>query len=181
MQLTHVGAALGACLALAGGTRGLPAQSAGGKYPVVVVYDSTSDSTTRSVQVQRGRYFLHFHKPRITFATAHPGRDAAFPPDSVLIEFRTQSPQYTATNVLSLTAAGGLQVLATATRSQVHTHIQTTDHTLTFVLPAAELRTMLTAAKVRLEVGGVKADLKREQLEALAPLLATLSSEPAAP
>jgi hypothetical protein len=181
MRSRHVGVALVAGFALAGATRGIAAQAAAGKYPVVVVYDSTSDSTTRSVEVQRGRYFLHFHKPRITFATAHPGREAAFEADSVLIEFRTQSPQYTATNVLSLTAGGDLRLLAVATRSRVHTHIQTTDHTLTFVLPAEQLRPMLTAAKVRLEVGGVKTDLKREQLEALAPLLTPAAGESTAP
>lgn len=181
MRSRHVGLTLVAGLTLAGASGGVVAQATAGKYPVVVVYDSTSDSTTRSVQVQRGRYFLHFHKPRVTFATSHPGREAAFPADSVLIEFRTQSPQYTATNVLSLTASGDLQVLAVATRSRVHTHIQTTDHTLTFVLPAAALRPMLAAAKVRLEVGGVKTDLKREQLEALAPLLAPAAGDSAAP
>lgn len=147
-------------------------------YPIRVTYDSTADSTTRSVEVQRGRYFLHFHKPRVTVALSYAGRTAPAEPGDVLIEFRTQSPQYTATNVLTLTAPGTPSVLAVATGSHVHTHIQTTDHTLTFILPAAELRPLLAAPKARLEVGGVKVDLKRDQLEAIALLLAPASSEP---
>ncbi|MEO8633978.1 MAG: hypothetical protein ABI587_01765 [Gemmatimonadales bacterium] len=152
--------------------------AAPGKYPVLQAYDPTSDSTTRSVEVQRGRYFLHFHKPRVAVALAYRGREAPAEPDSVLIEFRTQSPQYTATNVLTLTGPGDLHLLAAATRSRVHTHIQTTDHTLTFVLPAAELRPLLTTTKARLEVGGVKVDLKRDQLAALEALLGSGSAAP---
>lgn len=154
------------------------ATPAGVKYPIRLAYDSISDSTTRSVEVQRGRYFLHFHKPRVTVAVAYPGQVPPAEPDSVLVEFRTQSPQYTSTNVLTLTAPGGRRVVAVATRSRVYTHIQTTDHTLTFVLPAAELQPLLAATKAGMEVGGVKVDLKRAQLEALAALLAP---PPAAP
>jgi hypothetical protein len=60
----------------------------------------------------------------------------------------------------------------------VRSHIQTTDHALTFVLPAAELQPLLAAAKARMEVGGVKVDLKRAQLEALTLLLTPPSSGP---
>ncbi len=178
MQQRATGAAVGLALLVTAGPALAQVTPTPVPYPIRVTYDSASDSTTRSVEVQRGRYFVHFHKPRVTVARTYAGRTAPAEPGDVLIEFRTQSPQYTATNVLTLTAPGNLPVLAVATRSHVHSHIQTTDHTLTFVLPAAELRPLMAAPKARLEVGGVKVDLKRDQLEAIALLLAPSSSEP---
>ena len=177
-QQRAFGAAVGLALLVTAGSALAQVTPTPVLYPIRVSYDSTSDSTTRSVELQRGRYFLHFHKPRVIVALAYTGRTAPAAPGDVLIEFRTQSPQYTATNVLTLTAPGILPVLAVATGSHVHTHIQTTDHTLTFVLPAAELRPLVAAPKARLEVGGVKVELKRDRLEAIALLIAPSSSEP---
>lgn len=170
--------AVGLVLSVAPAAARAQATVAAGKYPIRLTYDSTSDSTTRSVEVQRGRYFLHFHKPRVTVALTYAGRVAPVEPGDVLIEFRSQSPQYTATNVLTLTAPGDLRVLAVATGSQVRTHILRTDHALTFVLPAAELRPLLAGTRARLEVGGVKVDLKQDQLKAIALLLAPLAAAP---
>ena len=178
LQWRATGSAVGLVLLVTAGPALAQAAPDATPYPIRVTYDSISDSTTRSVEVQRGRYFLHFHKPRVTVALTYPGRTAPAEPVDVLIEFRTQSPQYTATNVLTLTAPGILPVLAVATRSHVHTHIQTTDHTLTFILPAAELRPLLAATRARLEVGGVKVELKQGQLEAIARLLAPASTGP---
>ena len=175
MRAHHVLPSLsaGVALILSAPLASAQAAAAAPAYPIRLEYDSTSDSTTRSVELQHGRYFIHFHKPRVTVAVAYPGTIAPAEPDAVLIEFRTQSPQYAATNVLTLTAPGDVRVTAIATRSRVRTHIQTTDHTLTFALAAAELRPLLSAAKARMEVGGVRVDLKRAQLEALDRLLGT--------
>lgn len=178
MQQRATSSAVGLLLLVMAGPALAQTAPAAVPYPIRVTYDSTSDSTTRSVEVQRGRYFLHFHKPRVTVVLTYAGRTPPTEPGDVLIEFRTQSPQYTATNVLTLTAPGDLHVVAVATRSQVRTHIQTTDHALTFVLPAAELRPFLAGAKARMEVGGVKVDLRRAQLEALTLLLTPPSSGP---
>lgn len=178
MQQRATDSAIGSPMLIAAGPALAQTAPAAVPYPIRVTYDSTSDSTTRSVEVQRGRYFLRFHKPRVTVALTYAGRTPPAEPGDVLIEFRTQSPQYTATNVLTLTAPGDLRATATATGSQVRTHIQTTDHALTFLVPAAELQPLLATAKARMEVGGVKVELKRGQLEALTLLLAPPSSGP---
>jgi hypothetical protein len=60
-------------------------------------YDSAADSTTVALLVEKGRHFIRWHRPRVIAGFAYPG---TWPQrmDSIFIEFRTQSPQYTETN-----------------------------------------------------------------------------------
>ena len=67
-QQRAFGAAVGLVLLVTAGPVLAQAAPDATPYPIRVTYDSTSDSTTRSVELQRGRYFLHFHKPRVIVA-----------------------------------------------------------------------------------------------------------------
>lgn len=139
------------------------------RRPIAVYADSAAGTVTTSVVVEKGKYLLWMQRPRVTVASA---RRRDMPdgewPDLVYIEFRTQSPQYTATNLLTLTTGDTVRMEARATGSRVHQRTLVTDHTLTFELPLADfLHFVHDAPSATFEVGGVRVKLKEEQLNAL--------------
>lgn len=132
------------------------------------VRDSAAATVTTQVVLERGKYLLWMQRPRVTVASVRP---AALPagtwPEEILIEFRTQSPQYTATNVLTLTAGDTVRLEARASASRIDPRTFVTDHTLTFTLPLGEFLAFAQARTGRLEVGGVGVRLREEHLEAI--------------
>jgi hypothetical protein len=140
-------------------------------------YDAARDATTVTLILDKGRHFIRWHRPRVTAVFQYRGRTPSARPDSVLVEFRTQSPQYTSTNVLTLTTSGGARLAVAATRSRVYYRVQTTDHTLTFALATADLEPLLLALDGEMEVGGVRVRLKRRHFLGLAALLQRVTPE----
>ncbi len=138
------------------------------KRPIEHTVDSATAVLVSRVVVERGRYLLWMQRPRVTVASLRPpGLPPAAWPAEVLIEFRTQSPQYTATNLLALTSGDSLRMEARATGSRIEPRTFVVDHTLTFSLPLDEFLTLIRSREVRLEVGGVAVKLRGDQLEAL--------------
>jgi hypothetical protein len=138
------------------------------KRAIEHIFDSATAVVVSKVVVERGRYLLWMQRPRVTVASVRPPELAVGVwPNEILIEFRTQSPQYTATNLLTLTSGDTLRMEARATGSRIEPRAFVIDHTLTFSLPLDEFLTVIRAKDVRLEVGGVAVKLKRDQLEAL--------------
>jgi hypothetical protein len=141
---------------------------------ITTVYAPERDTTTVSVVLEQGRYFLWIQKPRVTVAYQHAGAvaPAGLAAQAMLIEFRTQEPQFAGTNRLTITGAGGeggedtVRVEAVAIRSRLEGHAFTNDHRMTFVVGAGDAASLLAARKVVLEVGGVVVRLKEEQMEA---------------
>jgi hypothetical protein len=141
---------------------------------ITTVYAAERDTTTVSVILQKGTYFLWIQKPRVVVAYQHAGAVAptGVAAEVMLIEFRTQEPQFAATNRLTITGVGGqgggdtVRVEAVASRSRLEGHAFTNDHRLTFDVPATDAASLLAAQKVVLDVGGVVVRLKEEQLEA---------------
>ena len=88
LQWRATGSAVGLVLLVTAGPALAQAASDATPYPIRVTYDSISDSTTRSVEVQRGRYFLHFHKPRVTVALTYHGRTAPAEPVGCVVDGR---------------------------------------------------------------------------------------------
>ena len=130
--------------------------------------DPATGVATSKVVVEGGRYLFWMQRPRVTVASLRPPElEPGTWPDEVLIEFRTQSPQYAATNLLALTSGDTLRMEARATESRIDARTFVVDHTLTFSLPLAEFLTIIQASEVRLEVGGVAVRLRRDRLEAL--------------
>lgn len=130
--------------------------------------DSATAAVVSKVVVERGRYLLWMQRPRVTVASIRPPELATGAwPGEILIEFRTQSPQYTATNLLTLASGDSLRMEARATGSRIDPRTFVVDHTLTFSLPLDEFLTVIRAREVRLEVGGVAVKLRGDQLEAL--------------
>jgi hypothetical protein len=141
---------------------------------IATVYAPERDTTTVSVVLEQGKYFLWTQKPRVTVAYQHADSVAPAGPagEVMLIEFRTQEPQFAATNRLTITGVGGegggdtVRVEAVASRSRLEGHAFTNDHRMTFVVAAGDAARILGARKVVLEVGGVVVRLKEEQVEA---------------
>jgi len=134
-------------------------------------YDKERDATTVTLVLDKGRHFIRWHRPRVTAIFQYPGRTPSARPDSLLLEFRTQSPQYTSTNILNLTTSGGDRLAVTATGSRGYKRVQTTDHTLIFALATADLEPLLAALEGEMEVGGVRVRLERRHFLGLAALL----------
>jgi hypothetical protein len=132
------------------------------------VRDSAAATVTTQVVLERGKYLLWMQRPRVTVASIRPeALPAGTWPEEVLIEFRTQSPQYAATTVLTLTTGDSLRLEARASASRIDPRTFVTDHTLTFRLPLAEFLAFAQARTGRLEVGGVGVRLREEHLEAI--------------
>lgn len=140
-------------------------------------YDADRDSRTVTLILDKGRYFIRWHRPRVTAVVQHSGRSPSTRPDTLFIEFRTQSPQYTSTNQLTITTTAGTPLVVTATGSRVYPRVQTVDHTLTFPVAIAELEPLLSAVEGEMEVGGVRVRLERRHFEGLAALLRKVTPE----
>jgi hypothetical protein len=141
------------------------------KRPIDAVRDSASGEVTTSLVVEQGKYLLWMQRPRVTVASVRPADlPAGDWPAAVYLEFRTQSPQYTATNRLTLTADDSLRFEAPATASRVRHRTFVNEHTLTFVLPLDDFLRFAHGTRGQLEVGGVIVRLKPEQLQALRAL-----------
>ena len=138
------------------------------KRTIETVHDSLAHSATTSIVIDKGRYLLWMQRPRVTLAVERPDTLSAGQwPTHVLIEFETKSPQYTATNILTVTAAELEPLSAPATASRIRQRTFVTEHALTFALPLSAFLSVLHGDAVTLEVGGVIVRLRREQLEAL--------------
>jgi hypothetical protein len=141
---------------------------------ITSVYAADRDTTTVSVVLDKGKYFLWTQRPRVTVAyqyagtTAPEGRAA----DWMLVELRTQAPQAATTNRLRITSVGEegggdtVRVEAVASASRLEAHAFTNDHRMTFVVRPDDAAKFLAARRVGLEVGGVVVRLKEEQMEA---------------
>ena len=141
------------------------------KRPIETLRDSASGEVTTSLVVEKGVYVLWVRRPRVTVASVRPADlPAGHWPRAVYLEFRTQSPQYTSTNLLTLAADDSLEFHAAATASRVRHRTFVNEHTLTFALPLEQFLQFTQGARGRLEVGGVVVLLKPEQLEALRAL-----------
>lgn len=140
-------------------------------------YDAERDARTVTLVLDKGRYFIRWHRPRVTAVVQHSGRAPSARPDTLFIEFRTQSPQYTNTNKLTITTSAGAPLVVTATGSRVYHRVQTVDHTLTFPVAIAELEPLLTAVEGEMEVGGVRVRLERRHFAGLAELLQRVTPE----
>lgn len=155
--------------AIAGAALAWPAEKAyRSRQKIETSRDSIGHETTISMVVEKGAYLLWIQRPRVTVASVrYDSLPAGEWPASVLIEFRTQSPQYTATNLLTLTGDDATTFEAPATASRLRQRTMVTDHTLTFVLPLEEFLSWVHADRGTLSVGGVTVKLRPEQLESL--------------
>ena len=156
--------------ATAGAALAWPAEQAyRSRQKIETARDSTDQETTTSMVVEKGAYLLWIQRPRVTVASVrHDSLPAGEWPASVLIEFRTQSPQYTATNLLILSGDEGAATFeAPATASRLRHRTMVTDHTLTFILPLDEFLSWVHADRGTLSVGGVTVKLRPGQLESL--------------
>jgi hypothetical protein len=145
-------------------------------------YDAARDTTTVSLVLSRGKYFLWIQHPRVTVGYRYPGRTRPVggTVEGMLIEFRTQEPQAAGTNRLTITGAARPSANTDASEGEVRSvlaeteaigsnlepHAFTHDHRLTFLLPAEDAARVLRSQHVVLDAGGVKVRLKQEQLEA---------------
>lgn len=138
---------------------------------VTAQYDSTLDSTAVEVELERGRYRMFSQRPRVVAALSYAGRTPSAWPDTVLVRFTTQAPQYIRSASMLLTTTDGHRVTALSRRSEVKKRAFTVDHTVTFAVPIEELRPLVESSEGLIEVGGIKVKLQRRHFEALGRLI----------
>ncbi|MBA2459070.1 MAG: hypothetical protein H0V43_08985 [Gemmatimonadales bacterium] len=141
------------------------------------VYDSTSDSTRLSVVTHAGKYFLTVQRPRLTWTASYAGRvPGAAPPEEIVLEFRTQSPQTALSSLLVIEYGenGRLQVRSAGAYSEPG--VRTWSHFMRFRVPRAALAGALTSDRMVVTVGGVEAKFKPDQVEALRDLLSRVEA-----
>ncbi len=158
-------------IALAQGDSQGPGPRPPAELLVTAQYDSTLDSTAVEVELERGRYRMFSQRPRVVAALSYAGRTPSAWPDTVLIRFTTQAPQYIRSASMLLTTTDGHRVTALSRRSQVRQRAFTVDHTVTFAVPLAELKPLLESTDGLIEVGGIKVKLQRRHFVALGRLI----------
>jgi hypothetical protein len=142
-------------------------------------YDSTADSTHWSVVTHKGKYFLTWQRPRLTWSVAHAGRELnGQSPREVLLEFRTQEPQAAMDSRLVITSGGGEQLEVGSLGARSDPGVVTWSHFMRFGIPCAELAGALASEDVTVSVGGIREHLKPDQVRALRSLLDRVGAWP---
>ncbi len=135
------------------------------------VYDSLVDSTQVSVVTHKGKYFLTMQRPRLTWSAAYAGHAPEAPPQEVMLEFRTQSPQIALDSRLTIESSTGLRLEVASAGAHSKPGVQTWSHFIRFSIPCGELARVLAGDRVTVTVGGISERLKAEHLNAVRDLL----------
>lgn len=142
-------------------------------------YDSATDSTRWSVVSHKGRYFLWWQRPRLTWSVAHAGRELGTQsPRDVVLEFRTQAPQVALDGRLLIASGGGERLEVGSSGAYSDPGVQTWSHFMRFGVPRAELAQVLVSEDVTVTVGGIRERLKPDHVRALRSLLDRVGAWP---
>ena len=132
-------------------------------------YDSATDSTTMSVEVQSQQFSVRRNRPRVTFSFRFAGRERQDVPGTVMLEVKTTQPHAFQGNAGSYTAGDTVIDLPTPAFRSV-TNVQGTDNFLTFQIPIADYSRFLEAAEAAMTVGGFDIPLGEGAVESMREL-----------
>lgn len=142
-------------------------------------YDSAVDSTRWSVVTHKGKYFLTWQRPRLTWSVAHAGRElGGQSPGEVVLEFRTQEPQVARDSRLVMASGGEERLEVGSTKAYSDPGVQTWSHFMRFEMPCAELARVLVSEDVTVTAGGIREHLKPDHVRALRSLLEQVGAWP---
>ena len=100
-------------------------------------YDSATDSTTMSVEVQSQQFSVRRNRPRVIFSFRFAGQERQDVPGTVVLEVKTTQPHAFQGNAGNFTAGDTVIDLPTPAFRSV-TNVQGTDNFLTFQIPIAD-------------------------------------------
>ena len=135
--------------------------------------DSTISVSRFSVVTHPGRYFLWIQQPRITFYVEGAGQPLT-PPETVFLEFRTQTPQEVASSALSITCDGVQTEAGLTPTAEVTQGMLTTSVFQTFALPVDVVRHLASCTAASLTVGGITATFPPANMARLRAFTAAL-------
>lgn len=142
-------------------------------------YDAVADSTRWSVVTHKGKYFLTWQRPRLTWSAAYTGHELdAQSPREVVLEFRTQEPQVALDSRLVITSGAGGRLEVGSSGAYSDPGVLTWSHFMRFGVPCAELARVLVEENVSVTVGGIREQLKPDHVRALRSLLDRVGAWP---
>lgn len=146
---------------------------------VRATYDSAADSTHWSVVTHKGKYFLTWQRPRLTWSVVYAGRElGGQSPGEVVLEFRTQEPQVALDSRLVITSGTGQRIEVGSSGAYSDPGVLTWSHFMRFGVPCAELARVLVDEDVTVTVGGISEGLKPDHVRALRSLLDQVGAWP---
>ncbi len=140
-----------------------------GSHSVRDRYDSATDSTTVSVELQSLRFRAGSNRPQVTFSFSYPGQERREIPPVVALEVRTTQPHAFQGNAGQYAAGEAVIDLPTPAFRSV-TANQGTDNFLTFQIPIADYGRMLAAPEATITAGGFDIPLGEGEVESMRDL-----------
>jgi hypothetical protein len=132
-------------------------------------YDSATDSTTVSVEVQSQQFSVRRNRPRVTFSFSFHGQNRAEVPGSVILEVKTTQP-HVFQGKKGRYAASDMAVDFPTPAFRSVTANQGTDNFLTFEISTADYSRMLVAPEASMTVGAFDILLDGGQVESMREL-----------
>ena len=153
-----------------------PRQSYAHHHPIRLAYNSVANQTRVSLTTHKGMYFLWIQRPRVTFFYDFAGTIPTGVPATVSLAFRTTNPQFPATNALSTICDGvaSSQPITPTFWSQAGPVV--TSDNYTYEIPLLTFTDLLKCDALTIEVGGIRAPLKPEQMNALRDFASRMAS-----
>lgn len=144
-----------------------PRQSYVHHQRIRMAYDSIANQTRVSLTTHKGMYFLWIQHPRVTFFYDFAGTTSTGAPATVSLAFRTTNPQFPATNGLSTICDGvhSRQPITPTFWAQSGPVVSSSKYT--YEIPLLTFADLLKCDALTIEVGGIRAPLKPEQMSAL--------------
>src|SRR3954470_9423280 len=141
-----------------------PRQSYPHQHPIRLAYDSVADQTRVSLTTHKGMYFLWIQRPRVTFFYDFAGTTPIGVPATVSLAFRTTNPQFPATNALSTICDGVVSSQPITPTFWSKSGPVVSSGNYTYEIPLQTFAGLLNCGALTIEVGGIRATLKPEQM-----------------
>jgi hypothetical protein len=132
-------------------------------------YDSATDSTTVSVEVQSQQFSVRRNRPRVTFSFSFEGRDRTEIPGRVILEVKTTQP-HVFQGKAGRYAASDMAIDFPTPAFRSVTANQGTDDFLTFAISTADYSRMLMAPEATMTVGAFDITLDGGHVESMREL-----------
>jgi hypothetical protein len=146
----------------------LPArQSYVHRHPIRSAYDSITNQSRVSLTTHKGKYFLWIQRPRVTFFYDFAGTIPSGVPANISLVFRTTNPQVPATNRLTTVCDNTRSPQPIVPTFWPQSGPMVSSSNYTYEIPLQTFADLLRCDALTLEVGGIRADLKPEQMSAL--------------
>jgi hypothetical protein len=154
-----------------------PRQSYAHRLPIRLTYDSTTNQTRVSLTTHKGKHFLGTQHPRVTFFYDFAGTIPSGVPASISLVFRTTDPELAATNRLSTLCDNTRSTQPIVPTFWPQSGAMVSSSNYTYEIPLQTFADLLRCNSLTLDVGGISAAFKPEQMNALRDFASRMAPE----